>query len=87
MRNVASMAKSSDFKRTVRELKVSRAKAHQPRRNARPRLNACNLRAQNKVYNYSEIEQMVREVTCNDHSSKPRHRPASRPARPRLSAC
>ena len=35
MRNVASMAKSSDFKRTVRELK-------------------------NKVYNYSEIEQMVR---------------------------
>lgn len=30
MRNVASMAKSSDFKRTVRELKVSRANAHQP---------------------------------------------------------
>ena len=89
MRNVASMAKSSDFKRTVRELKVSRAKAHQPNRNARPRLNACNWRGtQNKVYNYSEIEQMVREVTCNDHSSKPRHRPASRrPARPRLSAC
>ena len=26
MRNVASMAKSSDFKRTVRELKVSRVK-------------------------------------------------------------
>jgi hypothetical protein len=72
MRNVASMAKSSDFKRTVRELKVSRAKAHQPRRNARPRLNACNWRGtQNKVYNYSEIEQMVREVTVSRANALP----------------
>jgi len=43
LRKVYSKNKSSDVKRTIRELK-------------------------NKVYNYSEMEQMVREATCNDAS-------------------
>ena len=69
MRNVASMAKSSDFKRTVRELKN---KVLPPRTaaTARPHADARAL-PRTQVYNYSEIEQMVREVTVSRANALP----------------